>query len=113
MEIRKISHDEWLEEGIDLFGSDVKTWRFVCPVCGHVQTIQDFLDKTNLDKDTIGTVIGFSCIGRWIEGSRESLTGEGKGPCDYAGGGLMRLNPIHVERDGKTQQAFDFDRGSL
>ena len=110
MEIKKMSYADWIAEGEKLFGPEAKKWRFVCPICGYVQSGEDFMSKTTLEKERVQEVIGFSCIGRWIDGARESFEGTGEGPCNYAGGGLFRMNPIHIERDGATHQAFDFDR---
>ena len=39
------SVEEWQAEGKRRFGEDVKKWRFVCPMCGHVAAVQDFIDK--------------------------------------------------------------------
>ena len=105
----RLTHDEWLAEATSLFGEDPKKWRFVCPACGYVQSIQDFLDRTKLTKKEIGTQIGFSCIGRH-DGHRNVDMGTKPGPCNYAGGGLFRLNPVIVMMDGKENDVFDFDR---
>lgn len=43
--------------------------------------------------------VAFSCVGRW----RDDVD------CDYAGGGLFKLNPVVVtQEDGSTTQAFAF-----
>lgn len=91
---------EWQAEATRLFGSDAMLWRFVCPVCGHVQSTQNYKDAGAGEG-----AVAFSCIGRWV-GTKDG------GPCDYAGGGLFRLNPITVVADdGVEHQVFDFDRG--
>lgn len=91
---------EWQEEAARLFGSDAMLWRFVCPVCGHVQSVQDYKDA-----GAVEGAVAFSCIGRWV-GTKD------EGPCDYAGGGLFRLNPITVVADdGVEHHVFEFDRG--
>lgn len=47
--------------------------------------------------------IAFSCVGR----RNPAFT-----DCDYAGGGLFRLNPIKVVMpDGGISETFDFYRG--
>lgn len=33
------SVEEWQAEGKRRFGEDVKKWRFVCPMCGHVAAV--------------------------------------------------------------------------
>ena len=52
--------------------------------------------------------IAFSCVGRRLDG--QDAFDDGKGPCTYAGGGLFKLNPVHVTRsdDGTVRQCFDF-----
>lgn len=86
------SEDAWRAEGQRRFGPDVMKWRFICPVCKTIQTPQDYKDTGAKE-----TVVAFSCIGRW-----NGLT---RG-CDYAGGGLFRLNPVHVV--GHQDNLFDF-----
>lgn len=83
---------EWEEEGKALFGPNMRTWSFVCPVCKHVATVQDWLDA-----GAPNSTIAFSCVGRWIPGSRSAFNGSGPGPCSYAGGGLFPLNPVEVD----------------
>ena len=101
---RKISREQWEAEGEALFGPDQMTWRFVCPSCGHVATPQDWKDAGA----TQGAV-AFSCVGRWLSTAEDAFTKTG-GPCNYAGGGLIGLNPVVVvEPDEKERVAiFDF-----
>jgi len=76
-----VSVETWEERGRILFGADRMKWRFKCPVCGYVATAIDWIDAGASEN-----AIAFSCVGRWQSGVG----------CDYAGGGLFRLNPIHV-----------------
>lgn len=39
--MKKPSLEEWRKEGIDSFGVDMKKWKFKCPKCGNIQTIED------------------------------------------------------------------------
>jgi hypothetical protein len=96
-----ITREEWHASGEKLFGPDKMKWRFVCPVCGHVQSVQDWKDAGAPE-----SAVAFSCVGRWIPGSRKAFEETGKGPCNYAGGGLFRLNP--VELSGIEPNAFAF-----
>lgn len=97
----EMTHAQWSAEGARRFGPDVLTWRFVCPSCGHVASVDDWV------KAGAKNQVAFSCIGRSV-GGREAF-GEGKGPCNYAGGGLFRLNPVTVAfDDGHTQEYFAF-----
>lgn len=89
---------EWQAEAVRRFGSDPLKWRFVCPMCGHEASVQDWKDA-----GAPSTAAAFSCVGRWLK-KRKSALRRGKGPCDYAGGGLIRVNPVKVEE----HWAFDF-----
>src|SRR5688572_28259233 len=101
-EIRVLTSEEWIAEGQKLFGDDQMQSKFVCPACGHVQSVQDYKDA-----GAPLTAAGYSCVGRWMQNSREAFGSEGgAGPCNYAGGGLFRIAPIKIG-DGYY---FDFAR---
>ncbi len=114
-----MTRDEWLAEAVKRFGKNAKKWRFVCPVCKTEQGIEDFLEHTELSEDEIANVIAFSCIGRWAKGGcdhqglstkpvEKSASAKPAIGCDYAGGGLFRLNPVKVEWQGKVHGTFAF-----
>lgn len=102
--------EEWQAEGTRLFGSDVNTWRFMCPSCGHVQTRQDFIDL-GLNMRQVDELLAYSCIGRWLDpmgavDAFEDSTGSG---CRYLGGLNPNISPIKIElHDGRTRQTFGF-----
>ena len=97
VEVRLITEAEWIAEGAALFGPDRLTWRFKCPVCGNVYTALDWKAA-----GAPAAAVAFSCIGRWQE--PEERTG-----CDYAGGGLFRLNPVRVRDSfGTVHEVFEF-----
>lgn len=89
---RTISEQEWNGQGEALFGADRMAWRFVCPSCGHVASVADWKAA-----GAPAEAAAFSCVGRWV-GGNEAFGGPGTGPCNYAGGGLIGLNPVRVER---------------
>jgi hypothetical protein len=100
-----MTHAEWIEKGTELFGNDQMQWQFVCPSCGHVASIQDWKNA-----GARITQAAFSCVGRFMS-SPKSL-GQKPGPCDYAGGGLIGLNPVTVIfSDGDKVNVFDFWEG--
>lgn len=95
---------EWLAEAERLFGADPMAWRFVCPVCHHTTSLQDWKDAGAPQE-----AWAFSCVGRWLPTARDAFEGAGAGPCNYAGGGLFRLNPAAMLfPDGSTHYAFAF-----
>lgn len=89
--IKKMTYAEWKAEGERRFGPDMMKWKFICPVCKHVASVQDWKDAGASEGE-----IGFSCVGRHIPGSKDAFRDEGTGPCTYAGGGLFKLNPVTV-----------------
>lgn len=94
--------DEWREEAIRRFGVVENNWRFVCPSCGHVASIRGWKDAGATDGQ-----VAFSCIGRNLPGKpSEMLSGDIERPCNYAGGGLIGLNPIQIK--GLQNNVFAF-----
>jgi len=86
-----VTKEEWLAEGERRFGTDKRSWKFKCPACGYVASVGDYMEAKAPPE-----AIAFSCIGRWLPDAREAL-GKGPGPCNYAGGGLFKANPVEVE----------------
>lgn len=104
---KRLTYEEWEKMGQQLYGKDKKEWKFKCPSCGFVQTFNDFI-KEGSSKEGAQRMIGFSCIGRVMKEKREFLSKKKKGPCNYAGGGLFRINPVTITNNGKEQSYFDF-----
>jgi hypothetical protein len=98
---RTLTHEKWVAEARQRFGDDSSQWAFVCPVCGHVAKVQDWKDAGASEG-----AVAFSCVGRWTDAG--SGFGKAAKPCDYAGGGLFRLNPVTVTRGDKTHEVFEF-----
>lgn len=95
---------EWHAEGWRRFGPDQMKWRFKCPSCEDVACAEDW--------KAVGApenAVAYSCRGRWMPESKATIWQKGKGPCNYAGGGLFRLNPITViDSEGKEHNIFEF-----
>ncbi len=96
---------EWEAEGRKRFGDDVLDWKFVCPSCGYVASVRDWVDAAP-DTIAVGGMIAFSCVGRLLNSPQEAFSKGG--PCNYAGGGLIRLNPVEVDDNGTIHHVFDF-----
>ena len=89
--------NEWLKQGVTLFGDDMKAWRFKCAKCGETQTIQDFIDAGVENPERY---VHFSCIGRWVKDRG----------CNWTLGGLFQFHKKEVINDeGARVQAFLFD----
>jgi hypothetical protein len=102
---KRMTLAEWEAEGKRRFGENKMAWRFVCPSCGHVATPADWKAAGAGPGE-----VAFSCVGRHMD--RAVTLGERPGPCNYAGGGLFRLNPVIVTTpDGKEEAYFDFAEG--
>jgi hypothetical protein len=107
--MKTISHEEWIKEAIKRYPD--RNIAFVCPVCKHKQTVAEYKAA-----GAPAGAYGFSCIGRYLDDCRKAFGGPGAGeerpgPCDYTGGGLLRLNPINViftdsETGAQTEHAF-------
>lgn len=111
--ITTMTEAEWRADGLRRFGPNLLDWQFVCPSCGHVQTAREYQAAGAPE-----SAIGFSCVGRWMPRAqtRDAFASPAEkkrlpdGPCDYAGGGLFRLNPVLVAQDGVAEpiQMFAF-----
>ncbi len=107
IETKEMTAEQWRAEGRALFGDDMMTWAFVCPSCGHVAKPSDWKAA-----GAPQNAVAYSCVGRWL-GADATHTFHGKGgPCNYAGGGLIGLNPITVLDDGGVvRHVFAFASG--
>lgn len=105
---RAATHEEWEKEAIGLFGPNTLDWKFVCPACGVATAVREWLE-VGAEKQ-----VAFSCIGRSTKAKREAFGGKGPGPCNYAGGGLFRLNPVAVTmKSGEVNTVFEFYRAPV
>jgi hypothetical protein len=99
--------EEWRNEAISLFGENPRNWKFKCPACGHVSSVQDFLD---LEVDPQGAYV--VCIGRVNGKGADGLKGKDEGyGCNWAAYGLFgtlgKGRKVIVE-DGREVEVFDF-----
>ena len=78
-----IKVDDWLAALTGRFG-EAKNWKFVCPICGHVQSVQDFIDA-----GADANHAYFNCIGRYKNGVG----------CDYTLGGLIKVSSTAIIAD--------------
>lgn len=105
--MEKISEKDWRSRAEALFGKDPMDWAFECPSCGYVQSVRDFLpyrDNGATPNDAYQV-----CIGRFMGDKNEAFQGKGSGPCNYAGFGLFKLQPLAVVReDGSETPVFGF-----
>ena len=101
-------HAEWLAEGRRRFGDDPKSWQFRCPVCGNIQTMQDF-EQVGAEPHSAYQ----ECIGRHLPSRASNLAGtpakDGKkSPCDFAAYGLFQFGWKVINEAGKAVPVFPF-----
>lgn len=100
---RSLPHAEWIAEGRARYGSDWKAWAFVCPSCGQRQTIGEMISAGMPE-----SMFAFSCIGRALNSEVElGKPTQGHG-CNYAGGGLFKLNPVTVTLPAGDRYTFEW-----
>ncbi len=107
----RLTREQWKAEAERRYGPQARNWRFRCPSRGYVQSGEDFLALVMTAEEAVAR-FAFSCIGRWMPECQEAFTG-GPGPCDYAGGGLIRIAPVCVVTEGEEVFCFDFADGPL
>jgi hypothetical protein len=103
----KYTYDDWTAEATRRFGDNSENWKFVCPICQHVASVKDWRNAG------AESATAFSCIGRYTAAKREAFADDGgrskSSPCNYAGGGLFKLNPVVVtDPEGREHQMFAF-----
>jgi hypothetical protein len=102
--MQKISLEDWKNEAVRRFGKDPLDWKFICPICGHIQCGKDFQkvnreDKSpNLPVKDPKNVAYQECIGRY----------GGPGGCDYAAFGLIHANIEVITPCGTIVHVFPF-----
>lgn len=103
-----MTRTDWIAEGERRFGPDPMRWKFACPACGHVAAVADWKAAGAPEE-----AVAFSCVGRYqTNPPRAAFGGKGPGPCDYAGGGLFRLNPQPVMHGADVLHVFAFAGGA-
>lgn len=92
---------EYYAEAEKRFGPDANDWKFKCPSCGYIASVKEYRAA-----GATSGAIGFSCIGRWKDGDAKKTFGGKDGPCNYAGGGLIGLNPVSIIKPDGTKEYF-------
>lgn len=99
---------EWLAEGKRRFGDDVTAWRFVCPMCGKVYSVQEFIDAGGKGGPNGAYQ---ECIGRYKgAGSPGAKDGNPDG-CNWVAYGLLGTcgkGRVILTTDGWAVEVFHF-----
>lgn len=104
----KMTYEDWMAKGKELFGDDMLQWKFVCPGCGQVQTAEDF--RPYKDKGASPESARIECIGRYTNGKSWAFRNhkDRTQPCDYAGYGFFNICPVVVATEGGEIYSFAF-----
>ena len=109
-EYKTLTEDEFKAEGTRRFGEDEFQWKFRCPICGNIQSAEDFRKYKN-----VGAKPGSAyqeCIGRYLPDSFRAFgtnkKGAKKSPCDYASYGLFNIGNRVKLANGEEVIAFPF-----
>lgn len=94
---RRLDRDEWLARGRELYGEDMRQWKFRCVACGHVQSHELAVARNPDIGDTSGW-IAFAC-----EGRHDSSVG-----CDWTLGGLFQIHELEVVDGERRTPCFEF-----
>jgi len=98
-EIIKMTYEEWINKAKKLFGKDSYNWKFKCPSCGHIQSINSMVEHNpSLNPEDIQNSVYFNCEGRINEGYG----------CDWTLGGLFQVHKVEVNFKGKIVPVFEF-----
>lgn len=102
------SVEEWNNEAKRRFGPDYLNWKFRCPMCGHVASIQDFKNAGAKSPNAAYQ----ECIGRYM-GKGAPKEGDSSG-CNWAAYGLFGIPREHdtvVAEDGHEVHVYPFADG--
>lgn len=98
------SLDEWRSEAVKRFGDDPKEWKFVCPSCGMIQSVKDFLELGGCPDDAAQECIG---LHKW-KSSLKPGDALGCGCTSYGIIGTMGKGRIVTDLKGYSAEVFDF-----
>lgn len=74
------SPEAWRDAAVALFGENPMQWRFVCPSCGHVASVQDWKDAGATEGE-----VAFSCVGRHVDAGEFATKPHHTHACQHCG----------------------------
>jgi len=101
MKSKIVLENDWVKEGIELFGEDRMDWKFKCPSCGIIQSVHGYKETYPDLEGYFYATIFCRCIG-WIDptvGCNLNLDENGG-----ISGATLKMN------DGRMVPIFDFAR---
>lgn len=94
----RVDYNAWLRIGTELFGADMRQWKFRCVQCGHVQSGESVAARTPELAGKISDWITMSCEGRHVPGVG----------CNWTLGGLLHMHTLEIYTSGVFVPAFEF-----
>lgn len=109
--MKTLSQVDFLAECAKRFGPKPRQWKFVCPACGTVQSIQQLFDA-GLSQDEVHGAMAFSCIGRFTGQDDAGIAAKQRGEkwdkgCNWTLGGLFQIHTLEVDIGGCKRPAFE------
>ena len=114
--MKTMTIEEFATEAKARFGNNIVNWKFVCPMCGTVQSVLELSNAVVADggtREDTEKYIGFSCIGRFTGQGDEGIAAKNKGlpwdkGCNWTLGGLLRCHTLEVIlADGTVRPTFE------
>ena len=109
--MKQMTQDEFYAEAKRRFGPKARDWKFVCPACGTIQSIQQYFDA-GLSQEAVHGVVGYSCIGRFTGQGDAGISAHHRGEpwdkgCNWTLGGLLRIHTLEVLIEGRPRPCFE------
>lgn len=114
--MKKMTQAEFHDEAKRRFGDNPRDWKFVCPACGTVQSVQELTDAlvaAGKPPEDVELYIAFSCIGRFTGQRDEGIAAHGCGEkwdkgCNWTLGGFFQIHTLEVTMPGgKNRPTFE------
>lgn len=115
--MKRITQAEFLADAERRFGPKARNWKFVCPACGTVQSVEQLrtaIMAAGGGPDDWQRYVGFSCIGRFTGAGDSGISAHRRGKpwgkgCNWTLGGLLHIHTLEViMEDGHNRPTFDF-----
>jgi hypothetical protein len=114
--MKTMTQEEFLTEAKARFGDNTRDWKFVCPMCGTTQSVEQLINAVVASggkKEDVHGYIGFSCIGRFNKQGDAGIAAKNRGEawdkgCNWTLGGLFHMHTLEVVlENGHKRPTFE------
>ena len=102
---------DWLDEGKWLYGTDVNAWKFKCPMCGKIYSVQEFIAAGGRN----GANGAYQeCIGRYLGAGSPGQDDGNPNGCNWAAFGFLGTcgkGRLVQASDGDIVEVFHYADG--